>query len=193
MITSGLPLTSAIYLDNVFDSIKIFATSFLDSDRSTSKRLKLIEKLDEIISQLPSSIFRSTVSEEFLSEVRKLWFRGESLDDLSNIDAALKLCREYYGYTFSWVVGAISNKFKASDLLEEAALMEELAVCAELGLPDFLSAKVFLAGIRSRVAALEVSGAELMDLMFSGASRISEIRKYLMENTHSIKKALKKL
>lgn len=166
LISSGLPLASAIKLDEVYELIKTLANEYLKTSKSIENRIELLKKVESLMRVMPSAAFKEIeFAENNIDLVRDIWLRGESLSNVQILDKndnqnnglVLNICNNYFAYTVSWFLGAVANRFTKDDLEEEANIFEEIAVCCELGLPDITSAKIYLIGIRSRVAAIEIS------------------------------------
>ncbi len=184
-VVSGLPLMSIKYLDDKFDKVIETADKYLSSNKEIKDLVLLVKNIEEIISSLPSSAFHKKYSEE-INLLREGWFAGEKLSLISErVDNAYAIINSYFGYTIPWVLNAIARKFYLMEDVVKGDLFEELSVLAELGLPNFNAAKVYLAGIHSRVASVEL--AEIIpDELFNNNSK-RKIIKYLISNRERIK------
>lgn len=149
---------------------------------------------------MPSPAFSNKkFDKKDINEVGKLWLSGIGVKD-TKIKDFEKICTDYFGYTFSWFLGAIATRMKEEEnqeYTEYSNLYEELALCCELGLPTLLSGKIYLAGINSRTAAREISIIidnfnqnkeeenspfsilSLLELNIDSESRISQIKDYI--------------
>lgn len=76
-----------------------------------------------------------------------------------------------------WILNAITRKLELEKLTEEAELLSKISIFIEYGLPNVLAIKIYQAGIRSRVSAVELSS------FFIGGENntISWFRRALME------------
>lgn len=190
--TSSLPLASAIKLNQVLDKIIVLTNEFIENGHTFEDRLGLLKKVEGIIHQLPSKTFQPELDdngdlkypEQLLDEARKAWLSGHPLKG-ENIKKITKLGNSYFGYKVTWVLGAIANKLKEFELEEHSAIFEELAICCELGLPDLLSSKIYLSGIRSRIASRELS--ETLDFfLVDQFLSLFEIRTFIIDNLENL-------
>lgn len=194
LTTSSLPLASAIALENSFDQIVSLGKDFLSSNQSFKKRVKLLKSIEQIVTTFPSLVFRRPVSEEgkslfsaeLLDEARELWLSGRNLSAGSNIDKIIKLTNQHFSYTIAWVLGAINSKCLMLDLEELAELFEDLAVSCELGLPDKMAAKVYLTGIHSRIATMEIVETDVFTGVDADQMTIPETRKWILHNLRQL-------
>nr|WP_294894458.1 DEAD/DEAH box helicase [uncultured Pedobacter sp.] len=193
LATSSLPLACAIRLNEVFDDIIAQGNIYLQTSKRIDDRLVLLKNIEKIIAGLPSPTFKPELNEQgalkyspaLMDEARKTWLTGSSLAAVSDIKKIVKLCNSYFGYTITWVLGAIANKCKEYELEELTTVFEELAVCAELGLPDMLACKTYLTGIRSRIAAREIAET-LAFIDLDGTAKLSEIRDFILEHMNDL-------
>lgn len=212
LISSGLPLASAIKLDVVYEEIKILADEYLKSSKDIEDRIELLKKVESIMRTMPSTDFKEIeFSENEIDLVRGSWLKGDSLANIQILDEkgkpknglAIKVCNNYFAYILSWFLGAIANRFRKDELEEQANIFEEIAVCCELGLPDIKSAKIYLIGIRSRIAAIEISQTSIFtssvnteslnfDLLFSfsfenNSDSLSAYKQKVISNIDTLK------
>jgi hypothetical protein len=189
LVSSGLPLAAAIKLDEVFvDALKL-CDLYLSSEMEIDDKLELLKALEHIVVGFPSSPFeplrKSNGTPKFTEAeydvIRSVWIGGKSLSLLKVIDDAVKACNNYYAYTITWVMGAFANKCKSRDDDEHASLFEELAISAEMGLPDLVTSKIYLSGLRSRTAAMEIKDTEVLSNI-SDEIKVNELREFLLEN-----------
>jgi len=199
LISSGLPLASGVKLDSIFSQVLELTNNYIQSSRGVNDKINLLEKIGLIMKQMPSLTFnKQNFSTNDINTTGKYWLFGIGLENMKVKDFE-KICTNYFGYTFSWFLGAIANRMKQEESKrypEHASLYEELALCCELGLPDLLSGKIYLAGINSRTAAREISeiiekinqeqekndeASSLLRLFdINSESRISQIKTYII-------------
>lgn len=193
LITSSLPLASAIYLNEIFEEILDLGIAYLESSQNISDKIKLLKNLELLIAAFPSPVFhpkrtdkgKVKYPESLLDEARTAWISGGSLTDVSDVDKVVQICNHYYGYTITWVLGAIAGKCGEIEAEELQNLFEELAMCTELGLPDTFACKIYLSGIRSRSSARDLSRSiNLID--FDDSIRLGEVRDYLLGNLEEL-------
>lgn len=193
LISSSLPLASAISLDKVYDEIVENAETYLESDQKIKDKIELLKMTENIIESFPSSSFKPKLdsdgnlkfSQDLMDEARDLWIRGKPLTTASDVRKVIDICNKHFAYTVSWALGAIANKLSISGRDDLSTLFERLALSCELGLPDDVSAKIYLSGIKSRTAAMEISKSWQFILVEDFTIR--ETRSYILENIDDIK------
>lgn len=158
-IKGSLPLRACSKLFEILDPINVFVEKFLSSDKEINNLVELIENIETLIVKLPTfENIRENYS-SLISELRALWISGESLHKILQIDKkhSLYICSTYFGYKLPFILNAISKGMKDNMMEDSSIFISELAILCELGLPNMLAAKIYLAGIKSRVAALQLS------------------------------------
>jgi hypothetical protein len=97
-----------------------------------------------------------------LEKLRAGWLGGTSLNELTGIDEeAPVITRDLYGFQLPWIIHAISQQLRRADEAERADVMAKLALLVEIGVPNEVAARIFLAGVRSRVAATELASLDV--------------------------------
>lgn len=165
LVSSGLPLASAVKLDEVFQEIVNSTTQYLSSSKGIDDKINLVKHIEEIKGQMPSVVFKKQKFEKSdIDKIRTHWLKGDTLNNIE-VNNPHNVCNNYFIYPLSWFLGAIANRIKQEEneeYAEYSIVYEELALCCELGLPNLLSSKIYLAGINSRTAAKEIS--EIIDV-----------------------------
>lgn len=193
LATSSLPLASAIRLNQIFPEILDLGWTFLETDCGIQERIELLKNIETLISGLPSPAFKPEYTDKgvlkypvvLMDEARRVWLSGDSLAEVTDVKKVVKLCNNYFGYTITWVLGAIANKCNEYELDNLSMVFEELAICTELGLPDTLACKIYLSGIKSRIAAKEISETiNLLDL--DGTAKLKDVRDHLLSNIEEL-------
>jgi len=93
-----------------------------------------------------------------LDGIREQWLGGVALRVLIEKDSdASSICKDLYGYQLPWLIHAISQKLDKVSEIQRVNTLSSIALFVEIGVPTELAAKIFLAGIRSRVAAVELA------------------------------------
>jgi hypothetical protein len=181
IVSSGLPLASALKLGEIWKDIENITVNYLESNQTIDDKIQLIEKIEDIMKLMPSNDFRDiNFNENDINNVRILWLKGENI---GHIKDSSKIVSNYFAYIVSWFLGAIANHFRKDKLNKEANIYEELAVCCELGLPNLLSAKIYLLGIKSRVASIEIN----QNTMLHPSKSIIELREFFRKDIENIK------
>jgi hypothetical protein len=170
--SSGIPLMSIAKIDVLIDEISIIASTYLDSDKQIDNKINFLKSMEGVIGQLPSSHFKHDFTQQELDIVRTIWLKGDSLKSVPN---GGRISNDYFGFMIPWVLNAISKKYKQQENDEAATVFEEFGVMCELGVPSFWAVKIYLAGIRSRKAATELSLIFNEKLVDKSLSEISEI------------------
>lgn len=176
LASSGIPLLSIAKINELIDDISIIAQTYLYSEMQLSDKVEFLRSIENIINQLPSSHFEHGYTQQDIDSVRTIWLEGSSLKRIQNGN---KIANDYFGFMLPWVLNAISKKFRLLDNEEMASIFEEIGVLSELGLPTFWAAKIYLSGVRSRAAALEIS--QILNEDFQSIS-LSDILVLLITN-----------
>ena len=157
IVKSGVPLSSSIVLDEYIEQIKEIITLYQDSDKSVINLIELSKSIENLIQQMPTVAFKHDFDDEEINKVRDKWFNADPLSEITESENGQKICVSYFSMTLPWAINAIVRKLYDLNLDEEAELLEELALYCEIGVPNMDAIKIYLAGIKSRVAALDLS------------------------------------
>lgn len=157
IVKSGIPLRSSKALDNHIEPIRESINAFKESDGSSADIAKFSKNIEKIIQQLPTVTFKHDYEENELDEVRLKWFSAKPLSEITVHENGQEICVSYLSMTLPWALNAITRKLIDLELEDEAESLEELALFCEIGLPNMDSVKIYLAGLKSRVSALELS------------------------------------
>ena len=178
MIASGIPLSvSQRMLDSVED-FRALALSFASqstSDEYIAQIDRIVREI-EIWSNLNAKYLVGDIPEqECLDLIRHDWISGMPLSEIiKNEPTAEKITKDYYGFTLPWIIHGISQLF--DPVWEETVTQtySSIAMFVELGLPNITSSNIYMAGVRSRSAALELASIDI----FNGKS-VPEIKQIL--------------
>lgn len=179
--SSGIPLMSIAKIDELMEEILSVANIYLNSEKEIKNNIDFLKAIEEIIEKLPSSHFKHNFSQQDIEGVRDSWLNGDSL---KNIPSGDTITNDYFGFTIPWVLNAISKKCSQQGNEEITNLFEEFAVLCELGLPSFWAAKIYLSGVRSRLAAKELSLIFKEEL---ATNSLSEILKIIITQVETLK------
>lgn len=114
-------------------------------------------------------------SQTILDNFRHCWISGMPLSEIIKSEPnAAKISKDYYGYTLPWIIHAISQMFDSESEQIFIQAYSSIAMFVELGLPNVTSSNIYLAGVRSRGAALELSNFDV----FQNKS-VSEVKQIL--------------
>ena len=178
LIASGIPLSvSQRMLDSVED-FRALALSFASqstSDEYIAQIDRIVREI-EIWSNLNAKYLVGDIPEqECLDLIRHDWISGMPLSEIiKNEPTAEKITKDYYGFTLPWIIHGISQLF--DPVWEETVTQtySSIAMFVELGLPNITSSNIYMAGVRSRSAALELASIDI----FNGKS-VPEIKQIL--------------
>lgn len=164
IISSGLPLSVAKLAFRDLELFREYTDSYLSTDQSISAVEVLVSEFENWARDHAKGICSSIASKEILDLIRPQWLGGTPLLAIreSSGAATLKICTDFYGYELSWLFHAVAQKLNAETEGARREALTLVSLLLEVGLPNQASSKVFLAGVRSRVAAVEL-GAFVVD------------------------------
>lgn len=158
LITSSLPLRATLYIDSYIDYLANVVRQYIDSWQTFDELMQLVEKIDKFIIEIPVEFSPEILEIVNHLPIRNAWYCGKSLDEIVELDKkADKVCDQYYNFHFPWIVNAISKKLLLLGKKEEAKILEDISLFSEIGVPDMISAQVYLTGIKSRKCSIELS------------------------------------
>ncbi len=165
IVKSGIPLSSSVLIEEHIEEIKEIVQTYNQSEKNITDTIETIKRIESLIQQMPSTSFKHNFEETDVDLVREKWFSGVSLAEIKQINNGQKICVEYFGMTIPWALNAIIRKLYDMSLDNEAEILENIALFSEIGLPNIFAVKIYLSGIRSRVASLDLSGIINSDLV----------------------------
>ncbi|MCQ3972401.1 MAG: DEAD/DEAH box helicase [Anaerolineae bacterium] len=173
VVASSLPLSVAIKAHRDLDFFRTLADEYLQSDMSLSSLTIAVQKIESWARTNASSVTDKMPEVSKLDNLREQWLGGVGLRVLIEKDSdASSICKDLYGYKLSWIIHAISQKLDKIIEADRVSALALIALLVEIGVPTELAARIFLAGIRSRVAATELAR---LDIQFgSSVSSISD-------------------
>jgi len=185
IVKSGIPLSSSILIQEYLDEIKDIVKAYNESKKNIADIVETVKKVESLIQQMPSTSFKHNFDDIDVDQVRAKWFSGVPLSEIKSINNGQKICVDYFGMTIPWAINAIVRKLYDLSLDNEAELLENIALFSEIGLPNIFAVNIYLSGIRSRVASLDlskiinkdftdVSKRKLFDLIISNKELIDE-------------------
>jgi len=141
--------------------LAIFRTlidEYMGSERLLSHLNSIVQNIEAWARENAYSVTGEMPEESKLDNLRENWLSGAGLNVLIEQDSdAASICKDLYGYQLPWVIHAISQKLNKAVEEKRIKTMAVIALLVEIGVPTELAARIFLAGIRSRVAATELS------------------------------------
>lgn len=185
LVSSSIPLKASLYIDEELDSLISIIHQYISSSQSFNDLMELIESFDVFISSIPLS-FDSKLMDIILHfPIRNAWYGGKAIEIIMEInDKSDKICNQYYSFHFPWIINAISKKLLLLEKKEESRILEDLSLFSEIGVSDIMSAKIYLAGIKSRICAIELSSYINEDdlMQFSVENLLIELMNKQMSN-----------
>lgn len=157
LVKSGIPLSASIFIEKNIENIKEIIQIYNDSEQDINDTIELIKNIEKLIQQMPSTSFKHNFDENEIDQVREKWFSGISLTEIKEISNGQKICVKYFAMTIPWAINAIVRKLYDLNLEIEAEILENLTLFSEIGLPNIFAVKIYLSGIKSRVASLDLS------------------------------------
>ncbi|TOF39292.1 DEAD/DEAH box helicase [Vibrio parahaemolyticus] len=182
MVKSGIPLSSSKeienYIEPIIESIKVYK----ESEGSVTDLAEFSKGIEKLIQQLPTVTFKHGYEEAELDEVRLKWFSAQPLSEISIYENGQDICVSYFSMTLPWAINAIIRKLFDLELDDEAKTLEELALYCEIGVPNIESVKIYLSGLKSRVASFDLSNALEGNLTNLNKPKLVKLLKDNLEN-----------
>lgn len=178
VIASGLPLSVGIAAFHQLDIFREMVDRYLNPNFIEDPLGALVLEFETWARQNAKAIIEKMPESEKLEIIRPLWLYGDSLRKISETcgDDALNICTEFYGYQLPWLFHSVAQKLDKTIENERVEALAKIGLLVELGLPTEAAAKVYLAGVRSRVAAVELS-----HFVTNPAASVSRIRRALLD------------
>jgi hypothetical protein len=171
VVSSGLPLSVALRAQETIETFKGIADSCLEEETMFEALVNAVRSIEEWARAQAATVVQQIPPVTTLDTLRGGWLGGISLRELIALDDnATKITKDLYGYQLPWVIHAASRQLRAADDVERSDALDKIALLVELGVPTYKAAYIFLAGIRSRTAATELS---TLDVSFGNS--VSEI------------------
>ncbi|MCX5880388.1 MAG: DEAD/DEAH box helicase, partial [Deltaproteobacteria bacterium] len=179
VVASGLPLSVGIVAFNQLNVFREMVDRYLTAGVNDDPLGVLVLEFENWGRQHAMCIVDGMPGQEQLDKIRPQWLAGESLRKIIETcgEESTDICTQLYGYQLPWLIHSVAQKL---DKLSEEPRVEALAkvgLLVELGLPTESAAKIFLAGVRSRAAAVELSR-----FVTNPAASVSRIRNALLDS-----------
>lgn len=163
VVSSGIPISSDLQIEDRIDVVIGFIQKYIIGDQTLEDRISLLENIENTINNI-NVLKEGYIVSADSREIRRKWLSGVAMSDIAQHVNAIALITNHYSFNIPWILNGISKKIKNRDLVDEADVIEELAILVELGLPNIKSVKVYQAGIRSRCSAYEIGNLYEDDL-----------------------------
>ena len=162
IVASSLSLSVAILVLRDIDFFKVLTDDYLQSDMSLVSLAEIVRNIEIWARENASSIVQGMPDQADLDNIRLKWLGGVALRNLiGEVPEASRISKDFYGYQLPWIIHAISQKLDKSAEEERANALSSIALLVEIGVPSEMAARIFLAGIRSRVASTELAGLDI--------------------------------
>lgn len=158
VVASGLPLSVGLVAFNQLDMFRQMVDRYLDADPSGEPLGGLVQEFESWARENAKTITEDMPDQELLDKVRPQWLGGASLCKIVEIcgEECGDICIDLYGYQLPWLFHSIAQKLDKSTEENRVEALCKAGLLVELGLPTEAAAKIFLAGVRSRTAAVEL-------------------------------------
>jgi hypothetical protein len=162
VVSSGLPLSVALRVQESLDAFAGIADSYDAEGQVLPALAAAVRAIEEWSRAHASPVTDVMPDADKLDALREGWLGGIGLHELSSVDAeAQSIFRNLYGYQLPWIIHAASQQLRGAEEPQKADALAKIALLVELGVPTDLAARIFLAGVRSRVAATELAALDV--------------------------------
>lgn len=181
LVASGVPFSVSKFILDDIEFFRNLATSFMQGLKEERDQIDLlnniVHELEIWSNQYASVLFEQVPSQSALDHMRCDWLSGHSLASIRSCERnADSISKDYYGFTLPWIIHAVSQMFDPVSEEEIVRLFSDIAMRVELGLPNETAVKIFMAGIRSRSTALELSKLDALQ-----NKSVNEVKKTLLD------------
>ena len=158
IVASGLPLSVGKATFRDLDMFRTIIDAYLSEGNGIDSLTELVLQFENWARNNAIAICSSIPNQELLNAIRPLWLGGTPLLEIIEIcgEASQKICTDFYGYELSWLFHAVAQNLDNEMEKQRIDAISLVSLLLELGLPNEASSKVFLAGVRSRAAAIEL-------------------------------------
>jgi hypothetical protein len=179
IIASGLPLSVGIAAFNQLNAFREMVDRYLNAGIGEDPLGALVLEFETWARENARSIVKEMPVQEQLDKIRPQWLGGGSLRRIIETcgDESTDICTELYGYQLPWLFHSVAQKLDKLAEEDRVEALSRVGLLVEIGLPTEAAAKVFLAGVRSRVAAMELSR-----FVIDPTASVSRIRKALLDS-----------
>lgn len=181
IVASGITFAVSKSILNNIDLFRNLAMQFIqqlvDKCNEVEALDKMIRELEIWSNQNADDLIQIMPSQSVLDNVRQKWISGVSLSEIRIAGREVdNITKNYYGFTLPWIIHAISQMFDSESEKEIVQVYSNIAMFIELGLPNETASNIYMAGIHSRITALELSKFDV----FQGKT-ITEVKKILLD------------
>ena len=160
IIASGLPLSVGIAAYSELNEFREMVDRYLASQQGGAQLGILVSEFEDWGREHAGAIVEEISEKLTLDKIRPQWLAGESLRNIARScgEESRSTCTEFYGYQLPWLFHSVAQKLDKQQEEHRVTVLAKVALQVELGLPSEVACKVFLAGVRSRAAAVELGG-----------------------------------
>lgn len=178
VIASGLPLSVGIVAFNQLNIFREMVDRYLNADINEDPLGALVLEFETWARENARTIVKEMPKQGQLDKIRPQWLGGGSLRRIIETcgGESTDICTELYGYQLPWLFHSVAQKLDKLAEEDRVEALSRVGLLVEIGLPTEAAAKVFLAGVRSRAAAMELSR-----FVIDPAASVSRIRKALLD------------
>jgi replicative superfamily II helicase len=183
IISSGIPYyISKLILEDI-DLFKSIATTFMQHISNNENWIDAIansiREIELWSNKNAGRLIQNIPEQNSLDNMRQDWISGTSLRRIRQFEQnADNISKDYYGFILPWIIHAISQMFDPVTDEIIVNLYSKLALFIELGLPNDTAVNIYLAGVHSRSATLELS-----ELNIFKDKSISEVKRTLFDSS----------
>lgn len=159
VVTSGLPVRAALSMKKGLDVFRAIADE-LDRDFSEEALEGAVKRCEEWVRETELPSVKRMPDPQTLAALRGGWMRGDGIRTLCRavtIKDDLDVLGKFYGYQLPWILHAAAQQLRCTEEEDRARVIDRLALLVELGLPNEAASFIYLAGVRSRAVATELS------------------------------------
>lgn len=181
VIASGLPLSVGVVAFDQLDVFRGMVDRYLASEQTEAALGVLVLEFETWGRQHAKTIVEEIPEQVALDKIRPQWLEGTSLRKIIETcgEECTDICTELYGYQLPWLFHSVAQKLDKQTEENRVEALAKVGLLVELGLPSEAAAKVFLAGVRSRAAAVELSR-----FVTNPAASVSGIRNALLDSAN---------
>jgi hypothetical protein len=158
VVASGLPVSVGVQAFAHLDTFREMIDRYLTAGQTLESLYVVVSEFEKWARKYAAAIMEDMPAQEVLDTIRPRWLSGVALRLIIEAcgDDAGDTCADCYGYKLSWLFHSIAQKL--DKILEESRVdaLTTISLLLELGLPTEAASKVFLAGVRSRTAAVDL-------------------------------------
>ena len=159
VIASGLPLSVGIVAFNQLNVFRDMVDRYLSAGIDDDPLGALVLEFETWARENARAIVKEMPDQGQLDKIRPQWLGGGSLRRIIETcgDESTDICTKLYGYQLPWLFHSVAQKLDKLAEENRIEVLSRVGLLVEIGLPTEAAAKVFLAGVRSRTAAIELS------------------------------------